>query len=68
MTERKPRPEDSKVETAIEFTIAVYRDFKERGYEPDIALRLTQIAVLDLRLYDIMRSLDTIADIQDNRR
>lgn len=69
MTEhRKPRPEDSKVGTAVEFTIAVYRDFKDRGFEPELALRLTHIAVLDLRLYDIMESCDTIADEMAERR
>ena len=56
------RVEDGKVSTAVEFTVAVYRDFKDRGFEPDLALALTQIAVLDLRLYDIMKSCDTIAD------
>jgi hypothetical protein len=67
MNEKK-RVEDSRVSTSVEFTIAIYRDFKNHGFEPELAAQLTQIAVLDLRLYDIMRSLDTIADIQDNRR
>jgi hypothetical protein len=64
MTDNKPkqRVEDNKVSTSVEFTIAVYRDLKDRGFEPELALRLTHIAVLDLRLYDIMKSCDTIAD------
>jgi|HubBroStandDraft_6_1064221.scaffolds.fasta_scaffold00529_11 hypothetical protein len=63
MTEKKKgRVEDSKVSTSVEFTMAVYLHFKERGYEPDIALQLTQITVLDLRLYDIMQSIDTIVN------
>jgi hypothetical protein len=60
--EKKPRPEDRKVGTAVEFTVAVYRDFKDRGFPPEVALALTHIAVLDLRLYDIMKSCDALAD------
>jgi hypothetical protein len=64
----KKRVEDSKAATSAEFVVAIYRDFKDRGFEPELAIKLAQIAVLDLRLYDIMQSLDTICDVQDNRR
>jgi hypothetical protein len=65
MNDQKKRQEDSKVLTSIEFVIAVHKEFEERGCEPELALRLTQATILDLRLYDIMLSLDTLVNVTD---
>ena len=67
MNEKKTRPEDSKVSTSVEFVLAVFDAFVEREVPPDAARALTAITVLDLRLYDIMRSLDALGDIIEEK-
>lgn len=67
VTKKEPRPEDRKVDTSVEFVVEVYRQFKERGFPLDVALALTAIVVGDLRLYDIMKSVDTVVGILENQ-